>query len=228
MLNISEMNSYNTFTNEEAKQFLKTIKGHKYECFFKLIMTYQISRIELVCLEWKDIDFENNTITIYSIEQERINKVYYKWKLNKKENLCRTYPLLPHIKNLLLDLKFKNENDSLTNENYEFSNQNYICLKEDGTRLNYNTLSRNLRYIGRDNNLPQIYLDSLRICLDDFIRNNCNSYEYYRAWTRFDLHKKNAINIFENVRLDRNKKFINKLNNLISSCEHRRKLDFEM
>lgn len=85
MLNISEMNSYNTFTNEEAKQFLKVIKGHKYECFFKLIMTYQISRIELVCLEWKDIDFENNTITIYSIEQERINKVYYKWKLNKKK-----------------------------------------------------------------------------------------------------------------------------------------------
>ena len=199
MLNISEMNSYNTFTNEEAKQFLKVTKGHKYECFFKLMMTYQISRIELVCLEWKDIDFENKTITIYSIEQERINKVYYK---------C--------------------ENDSLTNENYDFSNQNYICLKEDGTRLNYNTLSRNLRYIGRDNNLPQIYLDGLRICLDNFIRNNCNSYEYYRAWTRFDLHKKNAINIFENVRLDRNKKFINKLDNLISSCEHRRKLDFEM
>lgn len=228
MFNISEMNFYDTFTNEEIKEFLKAIKGHKYECFFNLIMAYQISRIELVCLEWKDIDFENNTITIYSIKQERTSKIYYKWKLNKKENLCRTYPLLPYIKKLLLDLKWENEHDSLTNEIYDFSNQNYVCLKKDGTRLNYNTLSRNLRYVARDNNLPTIYLDSLRISLDDFIRDNCNSYEYYRAWTRFDLHKKNAINLFEKVRLDRNKKFINKLNNLISSTEQRRNLDFEM
>ena len=107
MLNISEMNSYNTFTNEEAKQFLKVIKGHKYECFFKLMMTYQISRIELVCLEWKDIDFENNTITIFSIEQERINKVYYKWKLNEKRKFMQNLSTFATYKKLTFRFKIK-------------------------------------------------------------------------------------------------------------------------
>ena len=107
MLNISEMNSYNTFTNEEAKQFLKVIKGHKYECFFKLIMTYQISRIELVCLEWKDIDFENNTITIYSIEQERIKQSLLQMDVKQKRKFMQNLSTFATYKKLTFRFKIQ-------------------------------------------------------------------------------------------------------------------------
>ena len=97
MQNLNEIK--NTFDLDQSKKFLKTIKGNKFECYFKLIMAYQISRMELVNIEWKDIDFENSTITIYTISQKRNNRAYYSWKFKKKENLGRTFPLLPNLKN---------------------------------------------------------------------------------------------------------------------------------
>ncbi len=48
MLYLNEINDENTFDLKQTKTFLKAIKGHKYECYFKLMMTYKLSRIELV------------------------------------------------------------------------------------------------------------------------------------------------------------------------------------
>ena len=44
----------------------------------------------------------------------------------------------------------RQQHNKYTKENYDTSNQHYVCLKDDGTRLNYNTLSRNLRYIAKE------------------------------------------------------------------------------
>lgn len=46
MQNLNEIK--NTFDLNQTRKFLKAIKGNKFECNFKLIMTYQISRMELV------------------------------------------------------------------------------------------------------------------------------------------------------------------------------------
>ncbi|MDD2227770.1 MAG: site-specific integrase, partial [Clostridia bacterium] len=53
-----------SFSLDEVKTFLKATKGNMYEVYFKLILAYQFSRLELMSLEWQDIDFENDTITI--------------------------------------------------------------------------------------------------------------------------------------------------------------------
>ena len=228
MIYLDELNTENTFNLKQVKTFLKSCKGNKYECFFKLIMTYQLSRIELVCLEWKDVDFENNTITIYPISQERTNQAYYKWEMEKKINLGRTFPLLPNIKKLLLEVKEKQEINKIAYEDYDFTNDNYICLKSDGTRLNVNTLSRNLRYIARDNDLPQILLSGLSISLDNFICEKAKDYDYYRAWTRFDCKFKKSINNYKNFNFNRNKKFLNTINDLLECEKQSRKSDMEM
>lgn len=227
MLYLSEINNKNTFDLKQTKQFLKIIKGDKYECYYKLIMTYFMSRVELVCLEWEDIDFENNTITIYHITQKRNNQIYYKWDNKKIIESARKYPLLPNIKSLLLKLKQQQLEDSLSNPNYDFTNSQYVALKEDGTRLNYNTLSRNLRYIGRDNDLPQIYLSGLNVCLDNYICQKTD-YEFYRAWTRFDCKLKTHNNYFKDVNLFKNKRFITNLNDLLETYSQNRKSDMEM
>lgn len=129
---------------------------------------------------------------------------------------------MPNIKKLLLELKL--QQSSIQPET------DYICLKENGTRLNVNTLSRNLRYIARDNDLPQILLSGLRQTLDEFICKNSRSYDYYRAWTRFDCIWKGRNDIYGDTNLKRNKKFLDKLNNLIAADEQhsKQKSDIEM
>ena len=228
MLYLNEINDENTFDLKQTKKFLKAIKGNKYECFFKLMMTYQLSRVELVCLEWKDIDFENNTITIYHITQKRNNQIYYKWDNQKVLETARKFPLLPNIKTLLLELKEQQIKNSISKENYSFENKKYVALKDDGTRLNYNTLSRNLRYVGRDNNLPQILLSGLSCSLDDFICHKSHDYEYYRAWTRFDVKFNKLQNIYANIDLKRNKRFLTNLDDLLDIANQSRKSDMEM
>ena len=228
MLYLNEINDENTFDLKQTKTFLKAIKGHKYECYFKLMMTYKLSRIELVCLEWNDIDFENNTITIYQISQKRNNQIYYKWENKKILETARIFPLLPNIKTLLLELREKQFNNSILKDNYNFDNANYVALKDDGTRLNYNTLSRNLRYVGRDNNLPQILLSGLTCSLDDYICQKSHDYDYYRAWTRFDCKIKKYNDLYKNFNLFKNKRFLNSLNDLLEIASQSKKSDMEM
>lgn len=228
MLYLNEINDENTFDLKQTKTFLKAIKGHKYECYFKLMMTYKLSRIELVCLEWNDIDFENNTITIYQISQKRNNQIYYKWENKKILETARIFPLLPNIKTLLLELREKQLNNSILKDNYNFDNANYVALKDDGTRLNYNTLSRNLRYVGRDNNLPQILLSGLTCSLDDYICQKSHDYDYYRAWTRFDCKIKKYNDLYKNFNLFKNKRFLNSLNDLLEIASQSKKSDMEM
>lgn len=228
MLYLNEINDENTFDLKQTKSFLKAIKGNKYECYFKLMMTYELSRVELVCLEWDDIDFENNTITIYHITQKRNNQIYYKWDNQKVVETARKFPLLPNIKKLLLELKEQQLKNSISKDNYSFENKKYVALKDDGTRLNYNTLSRNLRYVGRDNNLPQILLSGLSCCLDNYICQKSHDYDYYRAWTRFDCKIKKYNHLYKDFNLFRNKRFLNNLNDLLDIANQNHKSDMEM
>lgn len=228
MIYLNEINDENTFDLKQTKAFLKAIKGNKYECYFKLIMAYEISRMELVNIKWEDIDFENNTIKIYPIKQGRNSKFYYGWDCERKTNLVREFPLLPNIKKLLLELKEKQLKNSILRDDYNFNNQEYVALKDNGTRLNYNTLSRNLRYVGRDNNLPQILLSGLSCSLDDFICHKSHDYEYYRAWTRFDVKFNKLQNVYANIDLKRNKKFLTNLDDLLDIANQSCKSDMEM
>ena len=192
MIYLNEINNENTFNLKQTKAFLKACKGNKYECFFKLIMTY------------------------------------YKWEMEKKTHLGRTFPLLPNLKKLLLEVKEKQEINKIVNDDYDFTNDNYICLKNDGTRFNFNTLSRNLRYIARDNNLPEILLSGLSICLDNFICEKARDYDYYRAWTRFDCKYKKSNNNYSDFNFNKNKKFLNAMNDLLECEKQNRKSDMEM
>ena len=227
MIYLNEINNKNTFTLKQAKTFLMACKGHKYECFFKLVMAYGLSRMELVCLEWDDVDFDNNTITIYPVSKKRTNQIYYKWSMKKKVHLGRTFPLLPNIKKLLLELKEKQKANKTFNKDYDSSNERYVCLKSDGTRFNYNTLSRNLRRIARDNNLPQILLSGLSVSLDRFVCEKSKNYEYYRAWTRFDCKCK-KLNYYKNFNFNKNKRFLNAIDALLECEKQSSKSEIEM
>ena len=98
MIYLNEINDENTFDLKQTKAFLKAIKGHKYECFFKLIMTYEISRLELVNIKWEDIDFAKlpNSFVIKTIHDSGSYVIVKdKTKLNIKDTRRTCYQQTP-------------------------------------------------------------------------------------------------------------------------------------
>lgn len=215
------------FSLKESKKFLIACKGHKYELHIKLIMTYRLSRYELLFLEWDDIDFENDSITIYPVKYRILNNSYKNWEVKKIKSLGRTLPLLSNIKELLLLEKEKQNNNFLNNLNYNKKYLNYICVRKDGEQMNQNVLSRNIRYIARDNGLPQILQSALKQSLDNFICVNAKNYDEFRCWTRFDIEFRRE-NIYSDINLLKSKKLIRVLNDLIAYDKQSKKSDIEM
>lgn len=207
-------NDLEIYNLKNAKKFLRNCEDHKFECFYKLIMVYQLSRFEILNLEWSDIDFEKNTITIQAVSYARKGINYYNWDFIKNFHLKRIFPLLPHLKSLLLNLRKNQLKNSLSKPNYNFDFQNFVCVKNNGSRLNANTLSRNLKYISRKGEIPEVKISGIKKVLDELILQKSTSYDYYRCWTRFDIEHKRT-DIYLDFDLFKNKKLIAALDEII-------------
>jgi len=189
-----------------AKKFIKAIKNHKFECFYKLIMTYTLSRNELLNLQWDDIDFENNTITVYAISLDKESGKYkYQRKREKHEELGRTFPLLPCIRKLLIKEREKTTHSS-----------NYVCIRPNGLIINANTLSRNVRMIAKRNKLPETLISGIKKSCHSFFLKNSPNYEFFRCWTRFDIEMRKE-NLYSDFDICTQKRFLNIINNFIDT-----------
>ena len=88
--------------------------------FYKMVFAYRLSRYEMLNLQWEDINFDNDTITIYPVKyviDHKRAKNY--WQKYKNTEFGRTYPLLPDIKNLLIkQMEKQMENSKNVNIKY--------------------------------------------------------------------------------------------------------------
>ncbi len=216
------------FDEHQIKTFFKGCVGHKFECFYKMIFAYRLSRLEILNLKWSDIDFINNTITIYPIERNVSDYEAFYTHLNRTDEFARLYPLLPHIKDLLIKEQQRQLQNSLTQNDYNHKNDDYICVRDNGEMLNGRTLSRNIKYITRDNNLPECLITGIKEAANDYLLIKAASAELFRCWTRFDIHTRRQ-NIYKDVDLFKNKAFIKLLNDMVDQTPTRkRKQESEM
>jgi len=202
----------------QTKIFLKSIKRHKFECFYKMIFAYRLSRFELLNIEWNDIDFDKDTITIFPVSYIMQDKRKSFTDVKKVPELSRIYPLLPHIKDLLINEKQNQLSNLFKNKHYHSENMGYVCLKDNGERLNANTLSRNLKYIARDNDLPEILISGIKESAKDFFVKHISQNDYLWCWFRVDVNKRRE-NAYDSFSLLKNKRFTNALDNLIDRTE---------
>jgi len=75
--------------------------------------------------------------------------------------------------------------------------------------------------------LPEILLSGLSICLD-FICEKSKDYDYYRAWIRFDCKYKKSINTYADFNFNKDKEFLNAMNDLLERENQSLKSDMEM
>ncbi|MBR2589121.1 site-specific integrase [Candidatus Saccharibacteria bacterium] len=134
------------WTKEECDVFLKAIKGHKYELFFTLYVTYGLRRGEAIPITWDDIDFDQEII--------RINKQYTiagnePILTTPKAGSTRALPMLPHIRSLLEKLNTS-------------PNKNSLVVSDNDKLINPRSINYEFSRIIKENNLPVVVLHSLR------------------------------------------------------------------
>ena len=128
-------NTANFYTLEEAEHLISAVHGDPIE--FPVIMAayYGLRRSEIVGLRWKAIDFESDRITIdHTVIQVKVDgelKIIAKDRAKNKAS-CRSLPLMPQIKEMLLQMKNEQEeNRRLCGNCYHDSE--YVYVNKLGT-----------------------------------------------------------------------------------------------
>ena len=102
----NEQTEKKIYTPEQVQRFLNLLNDEplKYRTFFNLMIYSGFRRGEMLGLEWKDVDFENNIISVRRTSNYTAKKgVYTDTTKTRKSKRVSKFP--PSIMNLLKDFK---------------------------------------------------------------------------------------------------------------------------
>ncbi len=154
------------YTKDELDALFEALIGDDYAHIYKLTAYYGLRRSEVMGLKWENIDFNKNTITLkHAVIQTRVNgkSIIVAKDILKNTSSLRTLPLLPEVKNILLDLKEKQEkNRKLYGSQYTKQYEKYVLVDDLGYRLNPETVSSHFRLVLKNNKLKKITFHELR------------------------------------------------------------------
>lgn len=154
------------YTAEQMKTLFEKLKDDPYGYIYKLTAIYGLRRSEVLGMRWSAIDFERNTITldhaVIQCEVDGKRRVVAKDKM-KNQSSMRTLPILPAVKEMLLQLKQEQEErQERYGEYYNPKYLDYVCVDETGTLVRPDTLTTHFKSFLVRNNLPVIRLHELR------------------------------------------------------------------
>lgn len=93
------------YTFEEFNQFISVEDDLKYRTFFKTLYFCGLRKGEIRALNWNDIDFKNNTLTINKGLSDNVNGKRYIISSPKTKSSNRILPLPKEVVNELRELK---------------------------------------------------------------------------------------------------------------------------
>ena len=154
------------YNSDELNRFFTAIKGDKFEYIYRLTAMYGLRRSETIGIKWKNVDFKNNVLTLsHAVVQTRVagKSIVVAKDRMKNQSSLRSLPLLPEIKEMLLEKKREQEeNEKLYGSEYVTKYKEYVCVDALGYRINPDTASSRFRLLLERNNLPKIKLHELR------------------------------------------------------------------
>ena len=147
------------FREAEILDFLEKTKDHKLALLFQIALFYGMRKEEIVGLTWDEIDFDNNCFTIRNtVKQVTIDGKHELVieKKTKNQSSCRTMPLNQAIKEKLLLLKKKQEeNRRICGNCYNHEFDGYVFVDPMGELYRpdyvYNAFKRVLKQYGFKN-----------------------------------------------------------------------------
>lgn len=157
-----EVKEKQIYSQEEMEVLLTKLMGEplKYKVFFYLIAYSGFRRSEMLGLEWKDIDFKNNIISIRRTSNYTAERGTYT-DTTKTKRSQRTLKISPFIMDMLKQLKEEQDNEALR-LGTKWVETDRLFTKWNGEEMNNQTPYGWLKEFCEKNNLPFYGIHSFR------------------------------------------------------------------
>lgn len=163
------------YTLAEMEKLFEVVKGDPVEFPVLMAAFYGLRRSEIMGLKWRAIDFEGNTLTIgHTVVQYRINgkQIIEGKDRAKNKSSCRTMPLVPQYRDLLLRMRERQKScRAMCGNSYQESD--YIYVNDLGAPYKPNFVTDHFKRILRKNGLRVIRFHDLRhTCASLLLKNH--------------------------------------------------------
>lgn len=174
------------YSAEEIQTLLEVAKGTKLEIPVLLASFYGLRRGEVLGLKWDAINFEENTLEIrHTVTQANVDgkKMLIQADRAKNKSSLRTLPLVPHIRDRLLELKGQQETyRHLCGKSYNKEFIGYLCVDELGNMIRPNYVSEEFPKLLEANGLRRIRFHDLRHSCASLLLSNGVPMKQIQEW----------------------------------------------
>lgn len=154
------------YTLNQCNELLNKTNGTPLYNMIYITFLYGLRRSELMGLKWDAIDFVNDTLTIKHTVVLNTKVVQKDKTKNRTSN--RTYPLLPEVREILIDLQ-KQQNNNKEELRSAYKESGYVFAKADGTAYYPSYPTHELSKVLERNNMPHIRWHDLRHSTASFL-----------------------------------------------------------
>jgi len=205
-----ESNYYNA---EQINALLEAIREETLYPLIKFTVVYGLRRSEVLGLKWDSVDLENELVTI----RHTVTKVTRTVEKNKTKNATshRSFPLLPELKTLLLELSKKEEENKRVFAGV-YNDCQYIFKWDNGRPFSPDYVSRKFKNLLKKHDLPRIRFHELRHSCASFLINKGFALKDVQEWLGHSDIKITA-NIYGHLDVARKKSMANTFSSHIAS-----------
>ena len=172
------------YSLEEMETLFRTVRGDKIEFAVLMAAFYGLRQSEITGLRWQSIDFENNIITI----EHTVVQAYKDGKCimiakdrAKNKSSCRSLPLVPQYRELLLEMKaHQAECRELAGNCWHESD--YVYVNDLGVPVRNGYISQHFASVVKKNSLRKITFHELRHSCASLLLKNGVSMKEIQAW----------------------------------------------
>ena len=174
------------YSAEEINALLAIVRGTKLEIPVLLGAFYGLRRSEVLGLKWDAIDFEANTLEIRHILTQAYldgKKVLVQADRAKNKSSLRTLPLIPEIRDRLLEIKGQQEvYKKLCGRCYNKEYLGYLCVDEVGNIFRPNYISEAFPKFLKANGMRPIRFHDLRHSCASLLLSNGVPMKQIQEW----------------------------------------------
>ena len=171
---------------DEVKNLLQVSKGTRLEFPILFGVFYGLRRSEALGLKWDAVDFTQNTITIrHTVTSCAMDgkRLLVASNTTKTKSSLRTLPLVPFVKERLLELRKEQErNRRLCGRSYNKTYQGYVCVNEIGDLIKPNYVTAGFKKLLKDNAMREIRFHDLRHSCASLLLSNGVPMKQIQEW----------------------------------------------
>ena len=172
------------YSLEEVDRLFNAAKGDPVEFPVLMAAFYGLRRSEVMGLRWQSIDFESNTISIdhktVQFSYEGKERIISKDRMKNKSS-CRSLPLVPQYRELLLRMKERQANSRELCGNCYVEND-YIYVNDLGERYKPNFVTQHFKLLLKKSGLRNIRYHDLRHTCASLLLKNGVSMKEIQEW----------------------------------------------